>query len=301
MVCIGGATVDRTYQARAPLVPGTSNPVTGDSGFGGVARNVAENLVRLGVPVHLISAIGSDAEGLALLSDLKRLGIGFDHVRTVEQARTAVYGALIEPTGELFAGFADMDVLDAIDTGLLDAALPKLTIASIVFADCNLSAETLDALVRRLSGTGARLAVDAVSVAKSARLPADLRGIDILFLNRDEARAVLSTNEADPGTLAEQLRARGAGAAVVTCGRDGAALATADGPVHIAAQVRKVVNVTGAGDALIAGALARLFEGAKIEDAVRAGVWLAGRTVGTAHSVCPDLEPGLLTEQGKRD
>ncbi|WP_246716354.1 winged helix-turn-helix transcriptional regulator [Martelella soudanensis] len=48
VVVIGGAVIDRKYLARAPLIAGTSNPVEGMRSFGGVARNVAENLAALG-------------------------------------------------------------------------------------------------------------------------------------------------------------------------------------------------------------------------------------------------------------
>ncbi|TIW31830.1 MAG: winged helix-turn-helix transcriptional regulator, partial [Mesorhizobium sp.] len=45
MICIGGAVLDRKYHAKKDLIFGTSNPVDGYRSFGGVARNVAENLV----------------------------------------------------------------------------------------------------------------------------------------------------------------------------------------------------------------------------------------------------------------
>ena len=44
IICIGGAVLDRKYKAKAELAPGTSNPVSGFRSFGGVARNVTENL-----------------------------------------------------------------------------------------------------------------------------------------------------------------------------------------------------------------------------------------------------------------
>ena len=48
VICIGGAAVDRKYRALSSLRPATSNPVTSERSFGGVARNVAENTARLG-------------------------------------------------------------------------------------------------------------------------------------------------------------------------------------------------------------------------------------------------------------
>ena len=55
LTCVGGAVVDRKYHLLRPAVAGTSNPARAVTGFGGVARNVAETLARLGVAVSLVS------------------------------------------------------------------------------------------------------------------------------------------------------------------------------------------------------------------------------------------------------
>ena len=55
--------LDRTLRLAAAPVPGSSNPARMSTGFGGVARNVAENLARLGVPVALVSRVGDDDSG----------------------------------------------------------------------------------------------------------------------------------------------------------------------------------------------------------------------------------------------
>ncbi len=67
VVCVGGATLDRKYCAPEPIVPHTSNPVAGYRAFGGVARNVAENLACLTADVSLVSMVGDDEAGHALL------------------------------------------------------------------------------------------------------------------------------------------------------------------------------------------------------------------------------------------
>lgn len=110
VVCVGGATVDRTYRAQKVLRPGTSNPVTSARSFGGVARNVAESLARLGTRVAWVSAVGDDESGRFLLAHLAGIGIDVSHVRTVPGRATAEYVAVVEPSGELAIGLADMAV-----------------------------------------------------------------------------------------------------------------------------------------------------------------------------------------------
>ena len=80
ILCIGGAAVDRKFRLAEPPRAATSNPGRGVSSFGGVARNVAENLARLGRRAALISAVGDDADGAALVAHLAALGVDTDGV-----------------------------------------------------------------------------------------------------------------------------------------------------------------------------------------------------------------------------
>ncbi|HET7815850.1 MAG TPA: PfkB family carbohydrate kinase, partial [Candidatus Baltobacteraceae bacterium] len=114
VVCIGGASVDRKYSLLSELQPGTSNPVKARRNFGGVARNVAENVARLGVPVSLFSVIGNDENGVALLEDAERSGIDTNLVLRDSAAVTPEYAAIVSPAGELIAGLADMRAVETI-------------------------------------------------------------------------------------------------------------------------------------------------------------------------------------------
>ena len=294
MLCVGGAVVDRSYRLHAPLRSGTSNPAAGRRGFGGVARNVAENLSRLGVPVGLLSRVGDDEGGRALLADLDSLGIDRRGVASVPDGSTAEYVAVLTPDGDLALGLADMAILDALTPAALARHAGLLAAAAWVFADCNLPAETLAALARRqFPGAGYRLAVDAVSVAKAARLPLRLDGVDLLFLNRDEADASMERRGragASPPEAAAALRGAGAGAVVLTLGPEGAWAASAEGAVHVPAVPARAVDVTGAGDALVAAVLQGLAVGElDLSEAVARGCRAAARTVACPSAVDPEL------------
>src|SRR5689334_4028315 len=67
IVCVGAANLDRKLRSCAALALHTSNPASQSESFGGVARNIAENLARLGSTVALLTAIGADSAGAALL------------------------------------------------------------------------------------------------------------------------------------------------------------------------------------------------------------------------------------------
>jgi pseudouridine kinase len=299
VVTIGGAALDRKYVGRAALVDETSNPVDGHRSFGGVARNVTENLARLGVPVAFLSATGDDDTGRALLADLRNLGVDTSATLLVPGRATAEYVAILEPDGRLRLGLADMSVLDLLTPAALDRAAAQLAAASWVFADCNLPAVTLAVLRTRRRGGGFRLAVDAVSTPKVARLGGDLAGIDLLFLNLDEARALTGRPTADAATAAAGLVAAGVGAVVLTLGAAGALVVDGDGgAATVAALPAHQVDATGAGDALIAATLAELADGpaVAVAEAAATGMVAAALTIESDASVRPDLGRALVRD-----
>lgn len=277
IVCIGGLVLDRKLRLGAEAVAETSNPASATTAAGGVARNVAENLTRLGAPSGLVSTIGADEAGRALVAGLRVAGVDVRGVREVEGATTAEYVAVLQPSGELVIAAAVMEVLASVTHDDVAAAWPEP--GSWVFAETNLASSVLSGVVARARRTGVRLALDAVSVPKAARLPDDLNGVAVLFCNRDEARALAGRGAVTAGDAAQALRARGAESVVVTLGADGALVVAGQDSQHVPGARIRVRDVTGAGDTLIAATLAALARGAALVDAVRAGV------VAAAHSI----------------
>jgi pseudouridine kinase len=294
VICIGGALVDRKYRLKGPAVAGSSNPAEMSVGFGGVARNVAETLARLGVRASLAAAVGDDAPGRDMLAQLASLGVDLALIQTMPTEATAEYAAVLcADDSELVLAVVAMDAaehaMEARITPLL-ATLPK---PAWLFADANLSADTLRDIIARAWDLRAFLAIDTVSVAKAARLPPDLDGVALMVMNRDEAVAYLDEIGA-PADLARALRKRGAAAAVITCGAEGAVLADAGGIAVQSAFPAQIVDVTGAGDSLVAALLWRLTLGDSLREALRWGATAASLTVETGATVHPGMSPGFL-------
>jgi pseudouridine kinase len=268
--CIGGASVDEKFHLDLVPTAATSNPARRVSGFGGVARNVAENLARLGVDVALVSAIGRDFAGEAVRAGLLTAGVDTAGLVRSGTYPTGTYVAIIDPAGELSIGVSDLSAVEALTPDDIGHAWPLVASADYVFADCNLNAATLERVIAACGGAGLRLALDAVSIAKSARLPSDLHNVDVLFCNADEAPSCIG---------------RGARALVVTDGPRPVIVHRGDVAEAIPVRPVAAVDVTGAGDSLIAATLVRLCEDDDLATAVRAGVEAAARTVGSLATV----------------
>jgi pseudouridine kinase len=299
-VAIGGAVLDRKYRALARITPATSNPVEGFRSFGGVARNVVENLTALGASTSFVSLVGNDETGRALVDHLRQRGVDVSQVQVVDGATTAEYVALLDPDKNLHVAAADMRIFDRFAPELIDRIWPHLAAADWVFADCNLSAEALGLLIARKRSARFRLAIDAVSTPKVTRLPARLDGVDLIFMNVDEAAAYLSHHHglSDPAgdapALAAHLTQSGARAAVVTLGAEGAVYADAHGSGRVSGVRAAPVDITGAGDAMIAATLTGVIDGKSTAEAVRIGMLLGALTTETSATVHPDLSDQFL-------
>jgi pseudouridine kinase len=294
VICIGGALTDRKYRLKAAIDSDTSNPAVMTVGFGGVARNVAETLARLGVRAALAAAVGDDAAGGALRDGLAALGVDVSEVRTTPDEPTADYAAVLDgATGRLHFGVVSMDGAERHMEQRMGDVLAALPAGAIVFADANLTARALEATVAAARSRPCFLALDAVSIAKASRLPDDLGGVGLVVMNEDEAAASLG-RRGPPEDQAQRLVARGAAAAVVTRGSAGAVLADALGVAVQPALRAQVRDVTGAGDSLIAAMLWRISLGEPPRDALRWGVAAAGVTTESAATVHPAMSAAFL-------
>lgn len=285
VLCIGAINVDEILTLAAPARAGTSNPATRRVSPGGVARNVAENLARLGVPTTLAGVVGDDREGHDIVEGTSGTGV-IMQVDVLPDCDTGRYSAVVEPDGKLALGVAAMAIHERMTPDWLAGKARHVDGADWVFADANLSADSLAWLRER----AARLAVDAVSLAKAPRLPAP---VDLLLCNRDEA-TLLADASGDAVALAERLRGR-AESVVVSDGAGGVGWATAAASGALPAPAVTCLDETGAGDALAAGTLFGLQSGHELARACAFGVRAAALTV-AVQGPCARLSPSILRE-----
>jgi len=291
ILCVGAANLDRKLRTLGQLTLGTSNPARQSESFGGVARNIAENLARLGAPAALITAVGSDASGRALLAHADGLGIDTRGALRIDGAASGTYTALLDHDGEMRVALADMAINEALTPDFFTTREQQRAGAALIVADLNLPRAAVAALLAGALDDGVPLVVVAVSEPKIERLPQDLRGLRLLILNQGELAVRVGrplNNGADIGRACEQLRKEGVQDIVVTRGAAGVSFTIPGGLATLAPPPTPVVDVTGAGDAFAAAVVYSLFEGeTDLARACRRGLALAAMTIASEHTVCP--------------
>ncbi|MBD8890387.1 PfkB family carbohydrate kinase [Roseibium litorale] len=269
VACFGAIHYDIIAHADRMILRDTSTPARIDMKPGGVATNVARSLARLGVPVTLTGMIGDDSAGASIQLVLKMEGVGTD-LTVREGYTTGQYLALHDPDGGLAAACISDTVLSSAPLGLFEAAAQRTSRDGWWLLDANLSGDALALLAD--AAPSCHLAAEAVSIAKAPRLRFILPKLTLLFLNRAEAAALsgLPANT-PPDLLSSALFAQGARNIIITDGARPLHLRTEDLCVFFPTPQANVVDVTGAGDALVAGTLAALGRGLPLEMAVKAG------------------------------
>jgi len=299
VVVIGGANMDVKARSVRAAVPATSNPGTGSMAAGGVGRNIAENLARLGTRTHLVAAIGSDALGDQVLAATSGAGVHVEHVRRSARS-TGTYTAVLDADGELVVAVADMAATDELSPEQVDAARDLLVSAGLVVLDGNLGTETLAFALDVTTSARVRVVLEPVSVPKAAGL-APLVGVDrpvyAITPNRDELAALTGLPVRTDRQLERAVRAlhdRGVELVWVRLGRRGSLLSSGDGTVALDPVPAEVVDVTGAGDAMLAAFCHALLGGTDPADAAAYGHSCAALTVASPHTVRPDLTDRLV-------
>ncbi|WP_028390320.1 carbohydrate kinase [Bacillus cihuensis] len=285
ITCIGGANIDRKSQTLKPIQYGTSNPATIRQSCGGISRNVAENLGRLGCRVSLITLIGDDQEGKWLLEETKRYGVDVSQCLAISMEKTGSYTSILTDTGEKILAVADMQIYDQFSIEFIEARWSHLASSHIIFADSNLPEETLTYLIKRCEKEQLTLWVNPVSAPKALRLPFNLRGIDLLIANREEAAALsqveIVTIE-DCKKASEKILQRGVKQVLVTLDRQGVFWSAYDGKQeHLLPIQTSILDRAGVEESLIGGVLFGMSHDESFEQAVRLGMAASAITLQT--------------------
>ena len=292
IVCVGAANIDKKFFVHEKLIHGTSNPIDSAHSVGGVVRNIAENLGRLGQNVALITTRGDDAEWLKV-KEASEAYINLDFTEIIEGKNTGAYTALINREGEMEYGFADMSIYDEFTPEVLIRQTYILKRAKCIVADLNVPKVTLEFLVAYAEKHDIKLVFIPVSGPKMERLPDYLEPVDWLIVNRDETEAqfnmVIQTDE-DLMEGAKLWNARGVSNVIVTNGSKSLAYASKDyEKIYPIKKSNRVVDVTGAGDSFSSAVIYGWLNGYSIDDCIELGMVNSTKTIETDFTVRQDL------------
>ncbi len=274
----------------------------------GGAANVAANLSGLGLKTQIIGCIGEDVTGTILTKIIAKSGISIDNVMT-SQSRPTVSKTRVMSGNQQIVRIDDesavafnieenkqllSNVLKALDTK------PAMVILSD-YAKGILSNDTCRTIISDCK----KLNIPVIADPKG-RDYSKYKGAYTLTPNKKETAEACGVDINDTKTLlnaAEQLKkSLDLDFLAVTRGEEGISLIDNKQIQHIPATAKKVFDVSGAGDTVIATLAAGLVHGLNPHDALQLANIAAGIVVGKVGTVPvtqAELLKALISEDGQ--
>ena len=264
ILVVGSSNIDLV--ASVDRLPSRGETVLGyrfAQSFGGKGANQAVAAARAGAEVAFLSKLGADANGRLIEQHLAAQGLSRPILLRDAEFPTGVAMILVDHSGE-----NQIAVVPGSNGRLTPADLRQhrelIAGARVLLLQMEIPRETVFEALRLGRECGL---TTILNPAPAAPLPSDLlRLIDILTPNESEAQAL--TGSADPAEAARILTDRGVGTVVVTCGANGAFLATGNDVTHIPGFLVETIDSTGAGDAFNGAVACAVAEGVPIKSAI---------------------------------
>ena len=285
---IGDIMVDRYLTGRIERIsPEAPVPVlvhNHERTVAGGAANVAMNIASLGCAVHLVGAIGSDADGEDIRTLLSDAGISPEWL-VVDPGRPTISKTRV------VSGRQQLVRIDRELTGRLASEVEDRIIRA---AEAAISKADIVVLSDYAKGVFGDRLLEVIGAAKSAGKPVLVdpkrrtfevyRGAVVIKPNAGELSAATGlpcATDQDLEAAALELTKHFAGTLVVTRGEAGLSLFSPGQPVrHITTVAQEVADVSGAGDTALAALAVAVAEGLSIDDAAVISNFAAGIAVG---------------------
>lgn len=263
---------------------------------GGVARNIAENLARLGLHVTLLGCAGSDAYGKSVVEQTQHAGVCVKHV-LFGNTQTGVYLSLSNRDGSFHYAVNDtQSCADLVTPGYVRRHASVIRESSLVVIDLNLNPDTLNEVLAIANAAGKPVFTDVVSADKCRRFFEVKGQTAFLSVNRTEFHELFGN--ASPVTVYKKCKGK-AGTVIVNKDKDGSEIFDVENRKHLSVPPLKVDvrDQNGAGDAFNAGFIYSLMKhGNELATAGRFGTFAAAFALRSTCTV-----PENLTEQNLND
>jgi ribokinase len=269
--------------------------------------------VLLGAPFAVlpIGRVGGDAAGVGLLEEMRQVGLDLRFVAVREDRSTLFSFCFLYPDGSGGNMSTEDSASEAVSAEVVDEAEGQIRRAGergIALAVPEVPLEARVRLLELATSHGLfRAAAFSTGEMEAVRRLDLLQRVDLLALNRDEARSLakLEDGPVEPEELAEAAIARIRDRhdhllLSVTAGAAGSWSWDGSRLLHVPAVPVPVETTGGAGDAHLAGFLAALALELPVSTAHRLGVLLAAASVGSPHTIHKGLTRRDLADLAAR-
>lgn len=260
----------------------SSTPV--HTASGGSAANTMIAVARCGGCARYACQVGTDDWGTYYRDDLERAGVSTSAI-SHHPGATGQCLVFVTPdadrTMNTFLGVSSSLGPEQVEADVVQRSSYVYLEGYLLSADSGFQACRQAQTMARAGGTHIALTLsDPTIVELFGERFSDLiaSGVDLLFCNEDEARALTGSADRDGAAtaIADMVPA-----ACVTCGADGAIVAERGTRARVPGFAVDAVDTTGAGDAFAGGVLYGVTHGLSLAEAASLGGYAAAHVVGS--------------------
>ena len=274
-----------------------SNPGRVCVSFGGVCRNIAENMARVGVNTKFITIVGDDEKGKCLLEDAKSKNMDVSDALIIEGGSTPTYMAILDDCGELRSAIVDMKITDQMSTDFIDTKAEIIKNAEYMVLDVD-NPKILEYILANFKGT-TKFIVDSVSASKVLCVKDLIHDIHTLKPNRHEAEVLCGfkiQSKDDVKRAGKYFRSLGIENVFISLDADGIYYNNGVEEGIVKANKIPVVNVTGAGDSCVAGLVHGYMNEMSITDTVKYSIAMSAITISHEQTIHPEMGYELVQQ-----
>ncbi|MEN8194220.1 MAG: carbohydrate kinase family protein [Bacteroidota bacterium] len=287
---VGASNVDITGFSNEKLIYQDANIGTMKTSVGGVGRNIAENLLRLGFTINLISVFGDDPLSKYLIKSCKDIELTIENSLFLQNASASTFLATMDENNDLAVGISAMDIYDQIDNEFILSRIPIINRSDYVVLETNMPENILQLIADNV--IEAKLVLDTVSGVKALKAKNILSKLYILKTNLIEAQMLSGmevTESKDYDKLVSFFLDQGVQNVFITLGKEGVVFGNKE-IIKTHKPIRtKVTNTIGAGDSFVSGLIYGDSKAYSIEEVARYGMASASINVQHDSAVSPEM------------
>lgn len=267
IIVIGSSNIDFMGFPVNKLIPKDSNVGQVTISFGGVGRNICENLLRLGEKVTFFTCIGNDSYGKELEKEL--LDLKCNIISPVTNERSASYLCINDEHNDMVLAICDETISKHLNIEFLEKHKNILESSEYIIFDGNLDENVIDYIASNYDNK--KLIADGISTTKVRK-----------FINVMDKLYLFKVNQLEYEIIKECKFPQNL---IVT--RGSKSLEYYDGLWHEVKVIpaEEVVSTTGCGDALLSGTISSIVRGNNLDTAIQNGLALARKTLSVKESV----------------
>ena len=300
IVVLGAVFVDIKGYPEGIYIPAGRNAGRVEQIYGGVSRNVTEDIANCELRPTFVSLVDDTALGADVIRKLKNHKVNTQYMRQVPDGM-GTWLAVFDHEGDVVASISKRPNLMPILNTLEEKGDEIFSRADSIVIEVDMD----KAIVKKTLSMAKKYGKPVYGVVANMSIGLErrdfLKELSAFVCNIQEAGLLFCTDfsENTPQELVEMISQRVIQARiprlVVTLGSQGAVYADCNGDKgYCPARTVEVKDTTGAGDSFCAGLSVGLTYGKSLKEACEIGTYLAASVIVTTENVCPRFLPREL-------